>query len=120
MREAGAVKIVFTTEEHLRFILQTPERRGVNDPISIDLKCGAVVARSSGLIRLHPISIKRFVKFVLHVMTEMNELIAPRQRIKVHSGGNDFVPESKRPIKIELSVIIEYTNKFTKGRLPHV
>ena len=38
MGQAGAVVIPFMFHKHLRFMFQPPERRGMNDPVSVALK----------------------------------------------------------------------------------
>ena len=42
--EAGAVEIVFTAPEYLRFVLQAAEGGGVKDAVAIDLERAAIVA----------------------------------------------------------------------------
>ena len=45
VREARAVVVVDAGREDLRLALQTPERRGVDDPVAVPLEVGAVRVR---------------------------------------------------------------------------
>ena len=68
MSQACSVKVVFATEKHLRFVLEASESRGVNNPVPINLKRGAVVPRIAGKTAFDPFIIEFVVELVGHTV----------------------------------------------------
>ena len=50
--EPGAVVVALGRDEHLRLVLEPPERLGVHDPVAVALERGAVVRVRLGLLAL--------------------------------------------------------------------
>src|SRR4051812_46688601 len=76
--QAGTVEIVFAREKNLRLRLQLPKSMRVDDPVTIDLKCVAVIrlARCA-----EGLAIERVVEPILHQRVNSQEPFAARDAI---------------------------------------
>ena len=54
VREPRAVVVALGRDEHLRLVLQAPERLGVHDPVAVALERRAMVRVRLGLARARP------------------------------------------------------------------